>query len=449
MYIRQEFKRKLVLMESNNLNTKTPEEVVEDKKSTIFASKGFKITLILFLILFIGIGYWLFRNYKLIDSYSDKVYPGAYILNKDLSGLNSEDLHSTLVSLVNDISNKEVSVTANDQKFNISYKDLDANINYDELEQELLSFGKDQGFFNKINLIKKPTNREYEFEVLFNEDKLVNFVSSISNAIDVSPTDASINISGGISIYNDTTGLKLNSSQLLDTIKSQIRDMKAPNIVEVSGNVDVVEANIKASDLATVNNKVSSFTTHYSVGPSGTNLQLAARNIDNIIVMPGETFSTEKAIGPTTLENGFVEANTYVGGEVVPGVGGGVCQVASTLYNTMLRAGIIPTERLNHMMKVSYVPIGLDATLADNLIDLKFVNNFDYPIVINSYASNGNLTIEFWSNDTVKNGITYEAVSVPLGPLSADTYLYGYNSNGELVVNQYLDRSTYQPLPNN
>ena len=436
-------------MENNSLNTKTPKEVVEDKKSTIFKSKGFKITLVSFLILLIGIGYWLFRNIKLIDSYSDKVYPGAYILSKDLSGLNTEDLHNTLVSLVNDISNKEVSVTANDQKFNISYKDLEANINYNELEEEILSFGKNESFFNKINLIKKPTNREYEFEVLFNEEKLTNFVSNISSAIDVSPTNASINISGGISITNDTTGLKLNSSQLLDTIKNQIKDMKAPIIIEVTGNVDVVEASIKASDLATVNNKISSFTTHYSSGPSGTNLQIAARNIDNSIVMPGETFSTEKAIGPTTIANGFVEANTYVGGEVVPGVGGGVCQVASTLYNTMLRAGIVPTERLNHMMKVSYVPIGLDATLADNLIDLKFVNDFDFPIVINSYASNGNLTIEFWSNDTVMNGITYEPVSVPLGPLSADAYLYGYNSNGELVVNKYLDRSTYQPLPNN
>jgi len=436
-------------MDNNNLNTNMPKEVVEGKKSTIFKSKGFKITIVTLLILLIGIGYWLFRNISLINSYSDKVYPGAYILSKDLSGLNSEDLHNTLVSLLNDISNKEVSVTANEQKFNISYKDLEANINYIELEEEILSFGKNEGFFNKINLIKKPTNREYEFEVLFNEENLTNFVANISSAVDVSPTDASINIAGGISITNDTTGLKLNSSQLLDTIKNQIKNMKAPNIIEVTGNVDVVEANIKASDLATVNSKISSFSTRYSVGPSGTNLQIAAKNIDNSIVMPGETFSTEKAIGPTTIENGFVEANTYVGGEVVPGVGGGVCQVASTLYNTMLRSGIIPTERLNHMMKVSYVPIGLDATLADNLIDLKFVNDFDFPIVINSYASNGTLTIEFWSNNSVKDGITYEPVSVPLGPLSADTYLYGYNANGELVVNKYLDRSTYQPLPNN
>ena len=163
--------------------------------------------------------------------------------------------------------------------------------------------------------------------------------------------------------------------------------------------------------------------------------------------MPGETFSAEKAIGPTTLETGFVPANTYVNGEVVPGIGGGVCQVSSTLYNAMLRSGIIPIERLNHMMKVSYVPIGLDATLADNLIDLKFINEFDYPIVINSYTSGNHLTVEFWSKDGVTEGINYEPVSIPLSDLSADTYLYGYDSNGNLVVNQYLDRSTYNPLP--
>ena len=101
------------------------------------------------------------------------------------------------------------------------------------------------------------------------------------------------------------------------------------------------------------------------------------------------------------------------------------------------------------MMKVSYVPIGLDATLADNLIDLKFTNEFDYPIVINSYTSNNHLTIEFWSKEGVKEGISYEPVSIPLSDLSADAYLYGYDSNGNVVVNQYLDRSVYDPFPTN
>ena len=93
-------------MENNNLNTEIPKEVVENKKkNNIFKSKSFIITLIVLLTLVIGIGYWFFKNTKLIDSYNNKVYPGAYILSKDLSGLNSEDLHNTLVSLVSDISN--------------------------------------------------------------------------------------------------------------------------------------------------------------------------------------------------------------------------------------------------------------------------------------------------------------------------------------------------------
>ena len=98
------------------------------------------------------------------------------------------------------------------------------------------------------------------------------------------------------------------------------------------------------------------------------------------------------------------------------------------------------------MMTVSYVPLGLDAALADNLIDLKFQNDSDYPMVVHSYAYNGTLTIELWSNESVDDGIRYEAVSVPLSSLSADTYLHGYDANGNLVVNQYLNRSTYQPF---
>lgn len=435
-------------MSNNNLNTETTNKIVQaNKKNTLLFFKPWKFVLILFLILSSSLAYWWFTNDNLIKSYSDKVYPGAYILDKDLSGLNKDDLHNTIASLIEDISNKKVNVTAKEQTFEVLYKDLEATINYDDLENQIMSFGKDEDFFTKLSFLKKPENRKYEFEVLFNEENLSTFISSISNAINVEPVNASADISNNsINISNDSTGFKLNSDELFDNIKSQIKNMTAPNIIDVTGNVEVVEANITASALSNVNTKVSSFSTKYSVGPSGTNLQVATKNIDNVIVMPGETFSTEKAIGPTTIENGFVAANTYVGGKVVPGVGGGVCQVSSTLYNSILRAGILPSERLNHMMTVSYVPMGLDATLADDLIDLKFVNEFDFPIILNTYASNGNLTIELWSNDTVTNGITYEPIAIPVGPLSAETYLKGYNSNGELVIDKFIDKSTYQPF---
>lgn len=393
------------------------------------------------------LSYFIITNMNLVKSYSSKVYPGVYVLDRDLSNLSKEELHNELTTLVEKLLNKNIKVISEGKEFTISYSELEASIDFSNVENEIINFGKDFNFFKKLNLIKKPESKEFPLSLSYNEELLDNFIANISSNVDISPTNATIYISGNsISVSDEISGIKLNSEKLKEELSSKIKDLNAPEVIEITGTTDVVEAKIKAADLRTVNHKLSSYTTYFKAGPSGTNLQLAAANINNSVVMPGETFSTEKAIGPTTIENGFVEANTYVAGEVVPGVGGGVCQVASTLYNTILRAGIIPTERMNHMMKVTYVPIGLDATLADNLIDLKFQNDSDYPMVIHSYAYNGTLTIELWSNESVDDGIRYEAVSVPLSDLSADAYLHGYDANGNLVVNQYLNRSTYQPF---
>jgi vancomycin resistance protein YoaR len=435
---------------NNGINTTNETETLDTKENGIITFlKAYKFLIIIFLFLISILSYFIVKNVNLVNSYSNRVYPGAYILDKDLSGLTQEDLKTELTSFVSNLSNSTIHVTSENQDFNLPYTDLSITIDYETLEKEIMSFGKDLSFFNKLNLIKKPTNREYTFDVLSNEEVIDNFINSIAESVDVNPVNATISIAGGINISPDKTGISLNKEELKAEILNKINNINPPKIIEIVGNTTVTEASIKAADLSNVDSKISSFSTKYIPGPSGTNLQLAAINIDDIIVMPGETFSTEKAIGPTTLETGFVAANTYVGGQVVPGIGGGVCQVASTLYNTMLRSGIIPIERLNHMMKVSYVPIGLDATLADNLIDLKFTNEFNYPIVINSYTSNSHLTIEFWSKEGVKEGISYEPVSVPLSDLSADTYLYGYDSNGNMVVNEYLSRSTYSPFPTN
>ena len=139
--------------------------------------------------------------------------------------------------------------------------------------------------------------------------------------------------------------------------------------------------------------------------------------------MPGDSFSTVEAIGPTTPEYGFVSANTYLNGKVVPGYGGGVCQISSTIYNAELRAGIIPDFRTYHEMTVGYVPQGLDATIGDEWPDLVFTNPYDYPVVVNVYASGGSITAEFWSNSQATGGVTYEPKAYQTGALSADTYL--------------------------
>ena len=429
--------RKELLYDSNN-----------SKKNLNPKFKAQRIIFILTIIILCTSIFWYIKNNNLVKSFSNSVYPNSYVLDKDISGLTKDSLHSTLESILDEALNTKIKVNIGEKTFETTYKDIDVSIPYDDLENEVLSYGKNQSFFSKLNLIKKPEKKSYEFKFSYNLEKINEFLTTISSNVNIDPINSTINISNGnISITEGADGYSLNSDELLNNLKTTMEDISPRDELVLDSTLIIVDKSINKESLQTVTNKVSTFTTNYPAGPSGYNLQLAANNIDNTLLMPGESFSCEAAIGPTTPENGFVLANTYVSGQVVKNYGGGVCQVSSTLYNTILNAGIIPSERLNHMMPVSYVPMGLDATLADGVIDLKFKNDFDYPIVINSVAGNGTLTIEIWSNPSVLQGLTYQAESIQRNSLSADAYLYSYDSDGNMVSETFLDTSTYQPLP--
>ncbi len=404
------------------------------------------ILCILAITLFYGT-YLLVANNKVVKAYENKVYPGIYLLDKEVGGLTEGELKETIKSMVNDIRDREIKVTIEDNEFKTNYWNIDVVALTDDIEKEIMAYGKDKGFFAKLKLIQKPAKKEYTFSLTCDEEKLSSFVNGIGDQVNMEPKNATIDITAGaVTVEAGKNGYELNVENLIKSIKEKISDVNNKNGVVLTAELTEVGPSITEDALKNVNGKISSFTTYFSAGPSGHNIQVAAEYVDNTIIMPGETFSCEQAIGPTTLERGFGYANTYVSGKVVPGLGGGVCQVATTVYNAELRAGILPTERQNHMMTVGYIGLGLDATLADNAIDLKFKNPYDYPIVINSYTSGGALVVEFWSEKNVTGGITYEPKSYQSGSLYAETYLYGYDENGELVSEQYVDSSTYKPF---
>jgi len=117
------------------------------------------------------------------------------------------------------------------------------------------------------------------------------------------------------------------------------------------------------------------------------NIGIAARTLSRVLVRPGEVFSFNQVVGERTADRGFKEAPIYHNGRIVPGTGGGVCQVSGTLYNAALLSGMKVVERSNHSMPVPYVPIGRDATVAYKVIDLKFKNPYPRPIYILSWAT--------------------------------------------------------------
>lgn len=157
-----------------------------------------------------------------------------------------------------------------------------------------------------------------------------------------------------------------------------------------------ISASANKDNAAAEQTLISTYTTSFNPKQSrAVNIGLAAAKINGTVVQPGQEFSFSDTVGPRTAENGFVIAPTFVNKEEVPGMGGGICQVSSTMYAAMLQGGITATQRHAHSLPVSYIPEGMDATISAGTKDLTFTNDFDFPIVINAVVTNGKVTVSF------------------------------------------------------
>lgn len=156
-------------------------------------------------------------------------------------------------------------------------------------------------------------------------------------------------------------------------------------------------------------------TNHVNNANRTTNLILAAKAINGTIIRPGEVFSFNKIVGERTAEKGYKPAAIYVAGETQDGIGGGICQVASTIYYAALLADLEIVERAEHRYLVEYVPPGMDATIYWGSLDFKFRNNTDYPIRIDASVSGGQVHVKLIGTDDPSYYIVmkYETVSGP------------------------------------
>ena len=169
-----------------------------------------------------------------------------------------------------------------------------------------------------------------------------------------------------------------------------------------------VPAKVTASDLATVDvtRVVSSFETSFSLLGSGAgrsvNIHNAARKIDGVVLMPGDVFSFNDRVGPRTRENGFTLAPEIQGDELTDGVGGGTCQLSSTLHGAVVFGAIEVLSRKSHSRASSYTKLGLDATVSYPLVDLKIRNNLSFPIMFHaSFPAPTKVRVEILGGDPI------------------------------------------------
>ena len=155
-----------------------------------------------------------------------------------------------------------------------------------------------------------------------------------------------------------------------------------------------------------LSDELGTFTTRYDVSDKDrtTNLEIACEKLNDQVILPGETFSYNKTLGARTIAAGYKSAKIYSNGEVIDGLGGGICQISSTLYNAVLQANLEIVERRNHQFVTSYVPAGRDATVAYGSTDFRFENTRQYPVRIVATAKNGIATISIYG---IKEDVEY------------------------------------------
>lgn len=197
------------------------------------------------------------------------------------------------------------------------------------------------------------------------------------------------------------------------------------------------------------NATIGSYTTSYGTSNANrcANIANAASRINGKILMPGEVFSFNGTVGPRSVANGFYVAKEYVNGETVDGIGGGTCQVSSTLYNACIYSDLSIVSRTNHMFPVGYCPLGQDATVADTGVDFKFVNSMDYPIKISASTGGYRITVSIigTQRDDPRTVKIINSVTNVGADTKVTTTRQVYNSAGQLISTDQLPGSYYKP----
>ena len=245
-------------------------------------------------------------------------------------------------------------------------------------------------------------------------------------------------------VYPSENGLDFAIS--LDEAKEILLEDKSEYVIPLQTLYPNVTTNMIGTEAFP--DMLSTYSTRYSTSDRDrtTNLQLAASKINGTVLMPGETFSYNQVVGERTIAAGYKEAPIYVEGEVVDGLGGGICQITSTLYNAVLYANLEIVERSNHQFVPSYVKASRDATVVYGSIDFKFKNNRDYPIKLVCSVSGGIAKFDIYGLRT-DNEYEVEISSYVTGSTANSTYSEAYRilkQNGQVVSTELLSKDVYK-----
>ncbi len=428
--------------------------------------------LIILLIIGLSTGWYLYSDYKetlaretreaiykenLILAHAEKVYGGQYYENTNLSGLTREEVTALITEDMNTVSSRTLEILLDKKAYSYPVSDLgvtwfftDSNGNtYENVEsvvEMLVSKGKNTATDVQYTYAvgtDYPEECRVSLSLRYKEKKVNKLCNRLYKLCYKKAQNATMDKNR--KIVKGCKGRELDKEQIAADLKAFL---ETPSRENFSGEYKSrkIEPEWKVEDLKKVKTVLGEYTTTFAAGGNrGHNIKVGTSRVNGIFLLPGEKVSIDKVLHDGSDGQGYLAAPSYVSGRTVDTPGGGICQIASTLYNAILISGIQPTERHNHMMAVGYVPLGLDATISEGTLDLKIKNKLKYPIYIEGKTVGGSLTFKVYSYKKAKGGYTYKPRSQAITSLSANAYLDVYDKKGNLVKSIFMHRDSYSP----
>lgn len=404
--------------------------------------KKYKIVGLMAIICVLGVSINYF-NKKYI--YTNVIAKNIFIEGIDVSNLTKEEA----INYVNEnVILGELQLNYNGETNVISPDEIDLKYNTSEVVDEAYHYTKTDSYFENVKRFfdLNKNSKNLEIKSLYNENKLSEKIQNISDSINVDMKNATVYISdsGNISVSSATIGKELDIASTKESIYDAIKNKDYKSI---DLKVNIKEPKISTEAVKSVNTLLAEFSTKFSTKDSNrvTNVVLSAKATSDVLLMPGEEFSYNNLTGKRTTSNGYKDAPVIINGKLEQDVGGGVCQVSSTLFNSVLYSGLDVTSRRNHSLKSSYVSIGRDAMVSDGGSDFRFKNPYSHPVYIKNTVSNGVITSKIYGNTSDKKNISIKVEPYTTEGLdAAKTYIEYKDSNGKVIRTQYISNSVYK-----
>jgi vancomycin resistance protein YoaR len=235
---------------------------------------------------------------------------------------------------------------------------------------------------------------------LIDEGKLEQLIRRVADLVEILPRNAVLNGAGAI--VPERPGTKLYETEFRSRFYAEVYE-GGDHVLDVP--LRPVYPRVDSEILSNIKlNAIGSYATYFNSRNRNrsSNIALSAEAINNVVVFPGERFSFNGTVGMRTREKGYLRAPVIVRGELYEDIGGGICQVSSTLYNAADRAGLTIVERFSHSRNVHYVPAGRDATVSWYGPDFAFTNPYNYPVLIRAFAGAGSVSVSIYSSDMLE-----------------------------------------------